>query len=383
MAQHHRLSPLARDINLAVVGRMTDSELIAYFAFLRWGSETQQVCPKCGVVDTHYPRRQRRRSCRRPCSSWEEPTNPRWQCKHCQAIFSVTTGTLFDQTKLPLRTLLYGAVLFLGPGNGASSVSISGTTGLAPMTTFLLEHRFREAMAADQPAAPFEGMVQMDGGYFGGKPRKPNRRQPKETREQLRRRYGKEPVDAADDKPWKAMGMTYGNWKKRANKRVVLVVTDSNGGRGEGSRAVSVAVARTGESEYAVGLMAKAHIAPGATIFTDEAGAYTQLTREHEHYSVSHAKEYSSTEGVNDNHAEAFFSRMRRAEYGIYHGSRPLFLHFYACEAAWRHTHRRLRKSEMVKRLLRVALSLGPSLRLRGYYERRGRRTEVLIDSPA
>ena len=380
MAQHHRLSPLARDINLAVVSRMGGSELVTYFASLRWGSETQQVCPKCGVVDSHYPRRRRRRSCRRPCGSWEEPTNPAWQCKHCQAIFSVTTGTLFDRTKLPLRTILNCVVLFLGPGNGASSVGISGSSGLAPMTTFLLQHRFREAMAADQPSVPFEGMVQMDGGYFGGKPRKSNRRQPKATRAQLQRRFGKVPVESTD-KPWVAMGMTERNLKKMDNKRVVLVVTDSNGKRGEGSRAVSVAVARGGESEYAVGLMAKAHIAPGAIVFTDEAGAYTHLARKNEHYSVSHAKQFSTSEGVNDNHAEAFFSRMRRAEYGIYHGSRPLFLHYYACEAAWRHTHRRLPKSEMVKRLLTTALSLGPSPRLRGYYERRGCRAEVLIDS--
>lgn len=381
MAQHHRLSPLARDITLAIVDRMSDVELVTYFADLRWGSETQQACSKCGVIDIHYPRRRRRRSCRRPSSSWVEPSNPTWQCKHCQAIFSVTTGTLFDRTKLPLRTILYSAILFLGPGNGASAVGISGVSGLAASTVLLLEHRFREAMAADQPVAPFEGMVQMDGGYFCGKPRKSNRRQPKATRAQLERRFGKRPVDSKDRKPWEAMGLSEPNWEKRKNKRVVLVVTDSNGQKGMGSRAVAVAVARGGESEYAISLMAKAHIAPGSIIFTDEAAAYTQLAREHEHYSVSHAKEFSSPEGVNDNHAEAFFSRMRRAEYGIYHGSRTLYLHFYACEAAWRHTHRRLRKSEMVKRLLRVALSLGPSPRLRGYYERRGNRTEVLIDS--
>ena len=382
MAQHHRLSPLARDITLAIVGRMTDAELTAYFAMLRWGSETMQGCPKCGTYDCHYPRRQQRRSSRRPSSSWEEPTNPTWQCKHCQAIFSVTTGTLFDRTKLPLRTILYGAVLFLGPGNGASAVGISGVTGLAASTALLLEHRFREAMAADQPVAPFEGMVQIDGGYFCGKPRKTNQRQPKATREQLQRRFGKLPDKPLDDAPWKAMGMSRSNWLKRANKRVVLVVTDSNGQPGSGSRAVAVAVARGGESEYAIGMMARKHIAPGSIVYSDEAGAYTQLARDNEHYSVSHAKEFSDHEGVNDNHAEAFFSRMRRAEYGIYNGSRTLYLHFYACEAAWRHTHRRLKKSEMVKRLLGAALALGPSVRLRGYYERRGRRREVLIDDP-
>lgn len=213
MAQHHRLSPLARDITLALVGRMTDTELVNYFAALRWESEVQQVCPKCGALDAHYPRRRRRRSSRRPSSSWEEPTNPSWQCKHCQAIFSVTTGTLFDCTKLPLRTILYCALLFLGPGNGASAVGLSGVSGLAVSTALLLEHRFREAMAADQPPAPFQGMVQMDGAYFCGKPRKPNRRLPRVTREQLQRRFGKQPV-APTKKPWVAMGMTQQNWKK-------------------------------------------------------------------------------------------------------------------------------------------------------------------------
>jgi transposase-like protein len=383
MAQHHRLSPLARDITLATVGRMTDAELVMYYTTLRWGSETMQGCPKCGSFDSHYSRRRRHRSSRRPCSSWQEPTNPAWQCKHCQAVFSVTTGTLFDRTKLPLRTILYAALLFLGPGNGASAVGISGVSGLAASTALLLQHRFREAMAADQPAKPFEGMVQMDGGYFGGKPRKSNRRHPNATKAQLQRRFGKASVTPSDDKPWKAIGLSYRNWRKRSNKRCVLVVTDSNGARGDGSKSVAVAVARGGESEYAVGLMARAHIAPRSIVFTDEAGAYTQLAREHEHHSVSHAKQFSDPEGVNDNHAEAFFSRMRRAEYGIYNGSRTLYLHYYACEAAWRHNHRRLRKSEMVRRLLKVALSLGPSLRLRGYYERRGCRTEVLIDSPS
>lgn len=106
MAQHHRLSLLSRVITLALVWRMTDSELVNYFEALRWESEAQHVSPKCWTLEAHYPRHRRQHSSRRPSSRWEEPTNPSWQCKHCQAIFSVITGTLFDRTKLPLRTIL-------------------------------------------------------------------------------------------------------------------------------------------------------------------------------------------------------------------------------------------------------------------------------------
>lgn len=382
MAQHQRLSPKVRRISLPVVAGMPETEIADYFANLRWGSRREQGCPKCGVFDAHYQRRRRRRTSRRPSSSWDAPTNPTWQCKHCQAVFSVTSGTLFDHTKLPLRTLLNGAVLFLGPGNGASALSVSGLSGLSYKSAFLLGHRFREAMAADQPNQPFDGIVQMDGGYFCGKPHKPNRRQPRATKLQLQRRFGKMPVEPAT-MPWQAMGMTQSNWRKMANKRVVLAVTRSGSTIGDGSSAVAVAVARGGENEYSVRLMASAHIKPNSVVMTDESGAYNQLCQHYEHYTVSHSREFCSSEGINDNHCEAFFSRMRRAEYGIYHGYRPTFLHFYASEMAWRHTHRRLCKAEQVSRLLMKALAMGPSSRLRGYYAQRGYRSEVLIDSSA
>lgn len=376
MTQHHRRSPSARNITLATVERLTESQIANYFAELRWPAD-RQVCPFCGVLDNHYARRRRKQYCRRPSSSWDAPSNPTWQCKHCQSVFSVTSGTLFDHTKLPLRTILAATVIALGPGNGASALAVSNVTGVGSKSCFLFLHRLREAMASDQPKEAFDGMVQMDAGYFCGKPRKPNTRLPKVTPEQLKRRFGNVPVEDKET-PWKAMGMTQSNYRKRSNKRAVLVVAQS-GPLGQGSTSIAVGIAR-GETEYTVHLMSEAHIAPKSLVMTDEAHAYSQLSRLYEHYAVSHAKQFSDPEGVNDNHCEAFFSRMRRAEYGIYHGVQTTYLHFYACEAAWRHTHRRLPKSEQVRRLLSVCLSLPPSTRLRGYYEKKGFRPEVLID---
>lgn len=379
MAQHHRLSPLARAITLVTVASMTDDQIHEFFARLRWGADGRQACPRCGTLDRHYPRKPRRRTSRRPASGWHSNGIPSFQCKGCFHVFTVTSGSLFDRTRLSLRQILGGLVLFLAPGNGNSALQLCTALGLSYKTAFLLEHRFREVMAADQPEAPFDGIVQMDGGYFCGKPHKPNQRGPRVTREQLQRRFGKAPIGETE-KPWVAAGMTRKNWEKmRKNKRTVLVATHSNGAPGAGSRAVRVVVVKAGERETPILEFAKAAVAPGTMVMTDEAGAYNVLARGYDHYSVSHGKEFSSEDGVNDNHAEAFFSRMRRAEYGIYHGYIPLNLHFYACENAWRHTHRRTDKLEQVERILTRALHMGISTRLRGYYDKRAVRSEVLM----
>lgn len=357
---------------------MSDDELTDLLKTLRWGDPTQEVCAHCGSIDQHYARRRRRRTSRRPSSQYLEPANPTWQCKHCQGVFSITSGTLFDGTKLSLRTIVTAVVVVLGPGNGFAALALSVVLGLPYKSAFLLHHRIQEAMAADQPQTPFAGIVQMDGAYFCGKPRKPNRRMPRVTREQLQRRFGKASVPG-DVEPWTAMGMTRKNYFKSFNKRTVLAITDSNGPPGSGSRAVVMAVSR-GEREGPITRLARESVEPGSLFMTDEAGAYVVLDKWFEHASVSHAREFCNDEGVNDNHCEAVFSRLRRLEYGVYHGFRPINLHYYANQQAWRHTHRRLSKFEQIKRLLATALRMPPSSRLRGYYAGRGVRPEILID---
>jgi len=353
---------------------MTNDEIMRLCMKSRWGTTEKQVCSHCGALDQHYLRKQRRRTSRRPASSCG--SNPQWQCRHCFEIFSITSDTLFHQTQLPLRSIVLGLALVLGTANGMAALALSCHLGVTPKTTFLMVHRFREAMAEDQPEVKFTGIAQMDGGYFGGKPYKPNRKM-RVTPEQLKRRWGKKPIGETD-KPWVAMGMTRRNYLKRANKRTILVATHSNAPAGKGARQVAVVVSRS-ENEQAISYLAGRFIAPGSLLMTDEASAYNVLDRNYEHATVSHADEFCTADGVNDNHCEAFFSRLRRAEYGIYHGMRPRYLHLYAWEAAWRHNHRLLSKSEQVERLLSKCFSMGPSTRFRGYYDGRGCRAEVLV----
>ncbi len=133
--------------------------------------------------------------------------------------------------------------------------------------------------------------------------------------------------------------------------------------------------------------LAKRYIAPGTTVFTDENPAYNGLDALFEHHVVNHSEEYSTPEGVSDNLAEAFFSRMRRGQYGIHHGFRPQYMELYAWEYAWRETHRRRTQREKVEMLGRWLLMPGYSQRWRGYHgghrrrHRRNPRPEIIMGS--
>lgn len=119
----------------------------------------------------------------------------------------------------------------------------------------------------------------------------------------------------------------------------------------------------------------------GCTVMTDENAAYTALAAFYEHQVVKHSEEFSTADGVNENQAEAFFSRMRRAEYGTFHGYRPKYLFDYAQEFAWREDTRRLTLLEITKDLFSRFFDNGKSKWWRGYWQGHNRADEYCVTS--
>jgi hypothetical protein len=124
--------------------------------------------------------------------------------------------------------------------------------------------------------------------------------------------------------------------------------------------------------------MADRYVTAGAQVMTDENPAYNSYSARYQHYTVEHSKEFSTPEGVNENQAESYFSRLRRAEYGIYHGFRPEYLADYANEFAWREDVRRKTEGEKLRELLTWILAPGVSLWWRGYFQGNHRSVELL-----
>ena len=150
MASHFLLSAKARTLSLVQVARMSDDQAHATFRALRW-HETggEPVCPVCGCV-----------------AVYEYQTRRLFKCKGCGKQFSVTSGTTFHGRKLSLRDYLMAIAIFANTAKGISALQLGRDLDVSYKTAFVLAHKLREAMAADQAKYQPKGHVEVDGAYF-------------------------------------------------------------------------------------------------------------------------------------------------------------------------------------------------------------------------
>ncbi len=360
MAQHFLLSSGSRDFCRTDLSSMDDNQVLSLLCKLRWGSEHQQVCPKCGVVDSHY---------------WRAKRN-QWRCKHCARDFSVTSGTAFHGHKLSLRQILGAIFSFVINVKGIAACMLSRELGCTWKTAWLLTCKLRETIIKGNVYEPVDGLAQMDGAYFGGKRRSPNKHGAQRDDKAVARKL----EDGRSMRNKRRLQLTAGdraNLMRKKKRRTVFVLREIDPQPGRGARRTLVYIAKS-ENETDAMAFARPYIKPGTCMMTDESGAFTQLSGWCEHRTVIHSREFVSDDGTNDNHAESFFSRMRRAEYGVYYGFRPMYLIDYASEFAWRDDNRRQSTGELFRGLLGAALQRGHSKWFAGYFQGNRRSVEIL-----
>lgn len=102
-------------------------------------------CPHCGVVDQSTKLQGKST---RPGVYW---------CNACQAPFSVTVGTVYERSKVPLNTWLYATHLLCSSKKGISSQQLARMLGVTVKTAWFMSHRIREAMTPATGAAPIGG----------------------------------------------------------------------------------------------------------------------------------------------------------------------------------------------------------------------------------
>ena len=111
---------------------------------------------------------------------------------------------------------------------------------------------------------------------------------------------------------------------------------------------------------------------------TDENPAYNQLSCWFDHRTVQHSVEFSTLDGINDNQAESYFSRLRRYVKGVAHRVEPKYLADISAEMAWREDMRRNTEGQKLEILLKAMLSHGQSKWWRGYWQGFKRPGEIL-----
>lgn len=348
MAQPFCQSKSYRDLTYYDISNLTEQEARERFTLLRWGSMTTMPCPECGIIDDHYPRRQRHQ----------------WRCKCCDRVFSVTTGTPFANRKLSFKKLLQLIYEFVSSPKGCSANALHAKLGMTLRSAYHNLSKLREVTFEQADLTPLSGMVQIDGGHFCGKPRRPRRRAKATSsivNNKLRnRKAGMVPNRAYNLESW--------NLEKFQNRRIVLTMRQLSQNKKGGAERTITRIIMAENAKHALSVIRK-YVAPGATIHTDEGKAYSSLIAWYNHETVCHSVEYSTINGVNNNQAESFFGRLRRAEYGVYHGMRPQYLAFYASETAWREDARKMSIGAKFKDLMSKVFRSGLSKAWRGYFQ--------------
>ena len=92
-----------------------------------------------------------------------------FQCNRCKKQVSLTAGTVFQDTKLPLVTWFAAVYQLTQSKGGISSIELARRLGVRQPTAWLVKHKLMRAMAAREAAKPkLAGRVEMDDAYLGG-----------------------------------------------------------------------------------------------------------------------------------------------------------------------------------------------------------------------
>lgn len=246
---------------------------------------------------------------------------------------------------------------------GVSANQASAELGVTFRAAYQNLQKIREVFFDSQDRTPLSGYVQIDGGHFCGKPRRPRKRAKMTTEiannHLKNRKAGLVPnVSKSSMQQW--------NLEKLKKRRIILTLRQIDPNRGVGAVRTITCILKTENADQVIPVIRK-YVSPGTLIHTDDGKAYTSLSSWYEHSTVRHSVEYSTDSGVNNNQAESFISRSRRAEYGVYHGMRPTYLAFYAAETAWLEDNRRVSLREKLEKLMHTVLNADISRAFRGY----------------
>lgn len=317
MAQHFLLSAAARTLSLKAVFKMGEDAAYEAFRKMRWPeTDGEAVCPKCGCYEVY-----------------NITTRKRFKCVACHSQFSVTSGTIFASRKLSYTDLLAAIVIFVNGAKGVSALQVSRDLDVQYKTAFVLSHKLREAMALEAQGRVLDGVVEVDGAYFGGYVKPANRKTDRVDRRTLLAQSGK--------------------------RQSVVVIRERGGDT----------LTFVGKSEAIGSALVAKHVDADAVVHADEASHWDALHARYDTYRINHSEAYSLN-GACTNQAESFFSRLRRAEIGVHHHVAGPYLNAYAGEMAWREDNRREPNGTQAAMVTRAAMVSPVSRKWAGYWQR-------------
>jgi transposase-like protein len=267
-----------------------DAKAREYLESVRWPNGA--VCPHCGVIGDHY------RLDGKGGAKGKKARPGLLKCQDCREQFSVTVGTVFERSKIPLSKWLAAAYLLCSSKKGMSAHQLHRTLGITYKSAWFLAHRIRFAMSSEGGGLMGSGggVVEADETYIG---RKPGRK--------MRPGAG--------------------------HKNMVFSLVE----RGGKVRSTHI----TGKMFNGIKKALKENVSPNARLATDEARMYRKIAKQFaEHLTVNHSANQYRNGDATTNTIEGFFSVFKRGMTGVYQHCSSDHLHRYLAEFDYRFNNR-------------------------------------------
>jgi transposase-like protein len=250
------------------------------------------VCPHCGVIGE-------------ATELQGKSTRPGvYKCRACEKPFSVTVGTVFERSHIPLTKWLLATQLLTSSKKGISAHQLHRMMGVTYKTAWFMAHRIREAFVPKAGSAPIGGegkTVEVDEMYISNK-------------------AGKRKHPGA------------GGY---AHKRAILALVE----RGGAVRSFAIDT----PTRFEIAPLMHENIKPATKVYTDGSNVYRFMPAA-QHEKVGHSRgeyvRYQDGKKIHTNTVESVFSIFRRGMVGTYQHCGEQHLHRYLAEFDFRYSNR-------------------------------------------
>lgn len=277
----------------------TEEKCVRFLERERWYGDA--VCPYCGKPHAY------------------KRSDGRYICPHCNCSFSVLVGTIFENTKVPLRKWFMAMYLLSSHKKGISSHQLSRDIEVTQKTAWFMLHKIRTLFV--QESEMMDGIVECDETYIGGK--ETNKHDSKKTL----------------------------NTQGRSLKTKTAVF-------GIASRYGNVVAQKVSDAKGTTLLpVIRKNVKEGSRVFTDEFIGYNTLNNsEFKHEFIQHKIREFAVGDVNTNTIEGFWGQLKRMIFGVYHFVSAHYLQRYVDESVFRYNSRKMTEGERFQRMFTFVL---------------------------